>query len=225
MRRFVVVALMLLIVAGSSFGKTHSDMYSVPCSTLWTAVKDALRNSGKYGILGIDNAEMTASFVIGGSLGGKRINSVVLNAKGDTCELQTQTAFSGLAHNDAGDFKKRVDEAMAKQQGSQPAKTDGAPPAEATNGTAPTAPPTAPPQAVPPASASAETATISIATIPDGAEIYVDGAFVGNAPANLKLSTGKHTIRVTQTDYKDWSKEIAVQAGSEAHMIATLEKK
>jgi hypothetical protein len=112
---------MLLIVAGPSFAKTHKDLYSVSCGTLWPAVKDTLRNSGKYGILGIDNTEMTASFVIGGSLGGKRINSVVLNAKGDTCEMQVQTAFSGLAHNDEGDFKKRVDESLAKQQPSQPA--------------------------------------------------------------------------------------------------------
>jgi hypothetical protein len=52
-------------------------------------VKDALRNSGKYGILGIDNTEMTASFVIGGTLSGKRINSLVLNAKGDTGRYRT----------------------------------------------------------------------------------------------------------------------------------------
>jgi hypothetical protein len=96
-------------------------MYSVSCNVLWVAVKDTLRNSGKYGILGIDNTEMTASFVIGGTLGGKRINSVVLNAKGETCELQVQTAYSGLIHDDAGDFKKRVDESLAKQQAASPA--------------------------------------------------------------------------------------------------------
>jgi len=110
-----VVTLMLLIAAGPSFAKTHKDMYSMQCSALWPAVKDALRNSGKYGILGIDNTEMTASFVIGGTLSGKRINSVVLNAKGDACEMQVQTAYSGLVHNDEGDFKKRVDESLAKQ--------------------------------------------------------------------------------------------------------------
>ena len=126
-RRFAVLVLLFLIVAAPVYAKTHKENYSVSCSVLWPAVKDALRNSGKYGILGIDNTEMTASFVIGGSLGGKRINSVVLNGKGDTCEMQVQTAFSGLAHNDEGDFKKRVDESLAKQQQSQqppPAKTD-----------------------------------------------------------------------------------------------------
>jgi hypothetical protein len=115
------MVLMLLVVAGPSFAKTHKEMYSVSCGVLWPAVKDTLRNSGKYGILGIDNGEMTASFVIGGSLTGKRINSVVLNAKGDSCEMQVQTAFSGLVNNDEGDFKKRVDESLAKQQASPPA--------------------------------------------------------------------------------------------------------
>lgn len=117
MKRFVVVALMLFSVATPiAFAKTHKDDYSVSCSVLWPAVKDTLRNSGKYGIIGIDNTELTASFNIGGTLTGKRINSVVLNGKGDTCEMQVQTAFSGLANNDAGDFKKRVDASLARQQ-------------------------------------------------------------------------------------------------------------
>ena len=66
-----------------------------------------------------------------GTLGGKRINSVVLNGKGDTCEMQVQTAYSGLAHNDAGDFKKRVDESLAQLKtapSAEPKKTETAPP-------------------------------------------------------------------------------------------------
>jgi hypothetical protein len=35
--------------------------------------------------------------------------------------MQVQTAYSGFVHNDEGDFKKRVDESLAKQQPSQPA--------------------------------------------------------------------------------------------------------
>ncbi len=121
MRRFVVVALLLLTAAGPAFAKTHKDMYSVQCSVLWPAVKDTLRNSGKYGIIGIDNTELTASFNIGGTLTGKRINSVVLNVKPDGCEMQVQSAYSGWTNNDAGDFKKRVDESLAKLQAVPPA--------------------------------------------------------------------------------------------------------
>jgi hypothetical protein len=131
MKRFAVVPLLILLFAMPSFCKTHKEVYSVSCSVLWPAVKDALRNSGRYGILGIDNTEMTASFVIGGTLGGKRINSVVLNGKGDTCEMQIQTAYSGLAHNDAGDFKKRVDESLARLKAEPPAaekKPESTPP-------------------------------------------------------------------------------------------------
>lgn len=121
MKRFVVLALMLMIAAGPAFGKTHKEDYSVPCATLWPAVKDTLRNSGKYGIIAIDNTELTASFNIGGTLTGKRVNSVVLNGKGDACEMQIQTAFSGIGNNDAGDFKKRVDASLAKLKAAPPA--------------------------------------------------------------------------------------------------------
>jgi hypothetical protein len=118
-----VAVLLLSIVAVPSFAKTHKDEYSISCTVLWAAVKDTLRNSGKYGIIGIDNTEMTASFNIGGTLTGKRINSVLLNAKGDAaCEMQVQTAYSGLVNNDAGDFKRRVDESLAKQQAAPPAQ-------------------------------------------------------------------------------------------------------
>jgi hypothetical protein len=68
------------------------------------------------------------------------------------------------------------------------------------------------------------TASVSVSSSPDAAEIYVDDAFAGNAPATLKLSPGKHAIRVTLAAYKAWSREITVQAGSEAHLVASLEK-
>lgn len=113
MKRFLVVVLLLTFTM-PMFAKTHKDVFNVPCSELWSAIKDTLRNSGKYGIIGIDNTEMTASYNIGGFLAGKRINSVVLNGKGNSCEMQTQTAFTGLAHNDAGDFKERVNESLMK---------------------------------------------------------------------------------------------------------------
>ena len=118
MKRLVIVAL-LFTVALPGFASTHKEVFNVSCNELWRALKDTLRNSGKYGIIGIDNSEMTASYNIGGNLTGKRVNSVVLNSKdnGANCELQVQTAFSGLANNDAGDLKKRVDESLVKLKG------------------------------------------------------------------------------------------------------------
>jgi hypothetical protein len=66
--------------------------------------------------------------------------------------------------------------------------------------------------------------TIAVNSNPDGAEVYVDDSFVGNASALLKLSEGKHTIKVSMAGYKTWSREISVLAGSEVKLVATLEK-
>jgi len=76
-----------------------------------------------------------------------------------------------------------------------------------------------------PASTATETpASVAISSNPDGAEIYVDEALVGNAPSTLKLQPGKHTIRVTLSGYKPWSREITTQSGSEVRLSATLEQ-
>ena len=42
--------------------------------------------------------------------------------------------------------------------------------------------------------------------------------------STLKLSPGKHSIRVTSSGYKEWSREITVQSGSEVKLNAVLEK-
>ena len=130
MKRFIAVAVLLSLAAVPSFCKTHKEVYQVGCNVLWSAVKDVLRNSGKYGIISISDPEMTASYNIGGTLTGKRVNSVVLNEKSEGCEMQVQTAYSGLGNNDEGDFKKRVDESLAKmqkpsQEPAPPAKPEG----------------------------------------------------------------------------------------------------
>ncbi len=122
-----IALLSCVAVSSPGFAKTHKDDYDVPCAKLWKAVKDTLRNSGKYGIVGISDEEMTASYIIGGGLGGKRINSLVLNPNGNGCELQDQTAYSGLAHNDAGDLRKRVDASLAALDSPTPTTPMGHP--------------------------------------------------------------------------------------------------
>jgi hypothetical protein len=74
-------------------------------------------------------------------------------------------------------------------------------------------------------SAPAEPAkgTINISSNPSGADVLVDGEFVGNSPATLKLSPGRHTITVKISDYTDWSREITVQSQSIVQLTAKLE--
>lgn len=74
-------------------------------------------------------------------------------------------------------------------------------------------------------SAPAEgTGTVSVTTSPDGADVYVDGQFYGNSPTTLKLKPGKHTIAVKMSGYKDWSREMSTESGSDSHLTAALEK-
>jgi hypothetical protein len=67
-------------------------------------------------------------------------------------------------------------------------------------------------------------AIIALVSTPVGADVNVDDAFVGSAPATLKLKPGKHTIKVTMAGYKDWSRDMSVLAGSQVSLAATLEK-
>jgi len=66
--------------------------------------------------------------------------------------------------------------------------------------------------------------SVTVSSAPDGADVYVDDNFVGNSPAVLKLSPGKHTVKVSQDGYKAWTKDISVFADSEVNLKATLGK-
>jgi hypothetical protein len=135
--RLVFVASLSLALALPAFGagsKTYKNTYPVPCSEVWVAVKAALANPDNYKDVQSDDDKMTADYnvkhsvhwsVIGAINQGK--NQVTLSPIGTTCEMGVVSMFSGFSHNDAGDFKKRVDEAMAKLKNaphSQPAKPE-----------------------------------------------------------------------------------------------------
>jgi hypothetical protein len=89
--------------------------------------------------------------------------------------------------------------------------------------------PVASPKAVPPeptmtASAGAGVGTVILSATPENAEVAVDGSFVGNAPVNLKLAPGKHTIVVTARGYQGLTREITVMPDSEVRLTAQLER-
>lgn len=65
---------------------------------------------------------------------------------------------------------------------------------------------------------------ITLNSLPDGAEVSVDGTYVGNAPASLRLPAGKHAITLTAKGYKPWTRDVGIFAGSEAKVNATLEQ-
>jgi hypothetical protein len=69
----------------------------------------------------------------------------------------------------------------------------------------------------------APTGVIKLESTPAGAEVWVDGKFIGNAPAQLKLAPGKHTIKVTAPGHQDWTRDLEVMTDSEVSLRANLD--
>ncbi len=130
--RLAVVVVVLLALALPAFGagnKTYKTTYPVSCSELWGSVKAALGNPDNYKDVQSDEDKMSAEYnvkhsvhwsVIGAVNQGK--NHVSLLPIGTTCEMSVVSMYSGLSHNDQGDFKKRVEAELAKRQVPSPAE-------------------------------------------------------------------------------------------------------
>ena len=71
--------------------------------------------------------------------------------------------------------------------------------------------------------ASDGTGSLSITSVPDAAEIYIDGKFFGNAPATLKLSSGSHVITLKSAGLADYSRTIEILNSSKATLKANFE--
>lgn len=68
------------------------------------------------------------------------------------------------------------------------------------------------------------TAKLSITSIPDGADIEVDGNFSGNTPSDLEVPQGEHSITVKKTGYRTWERKMKLVAGSNIRLNAEMEK-
>ena len=66
-------------------------------------------------------------------------------------------------------------------------------------------------------------ARLSITSMPQGADIEIDGAFMGNAPSSLQLEPGDHKVVVRKNGYKPWERTLKV-IGGEVNIRAELEK-
>ncbi|MCX6926240.1 MAG: tetratricopeptide repeat protein [Verrucomicrobia bacterium] len=72
--------------------------------------------------------------------------------------------------------------------------------------------------------APANTGFVNVKAEDDSYEIFVDGAFVGNAPAKVKLAEGAHVVEVKKLGYKAYRRQIKITEGSELTLRAVLEK-
>jgi hypothetical protein len=64
--------------------------------------------------------------------------------------------------------------------------------------------------------------SVTIGSVPDGAEVYVDDKFVGNAPETLKLSVGPHNIKLKSDGRKDWERSIEILKDSQLNLKPQL---
>jgi hypothetical protein len=95
----------------------------------------------------------------------------------------------------------------------------GGPASDAQAGT-PAAAPAAAPAGPSPA---AEPSTVVIKSTPDGADITIDGRFIGNTPSTVKMAPGDHTILIEKSGFKTWQRTMTVSPSGNVTVDATLQ--
>ncbi|HZQ95835.1 MAG TPA: PEGA domain-containing protein [Candidatus Sulfotelmatobacter sp.] len=67
-------------------------------------------------------------------------------------------------------------------------------------------------------------AKLQLESNPAGADIEIDGNFIGNTPSDVQVTEGDHSIAVKKVGFKDWERKMKVSSGSSIHLNAELEK-
>ena len=68
-----------------------------------------------------------------------------------------------------------------------------------------------------------ENVKCTFTSTPSGAEVTVDGRFVGSTPSVLNLAAGNHVVQVTSPGLAPWRRELTVSSGSEVTVNAVLQ--
>jgi PEGA domain. len=80
-----------------------------------------------------------------------------------------------------------------------------------------------PPAGTVPQSGAKQQASVLVESTPAGADIEVDGSFMGSTPSAVNVAPGDHTITVKKKGYAEWSRKMNVSAGN-SHVNADLEQ-
>jgi PEGA domain len=67
-------------------------------------------------------------------------------------------------------------------------------------------------------------AKLQIESSPPGADIEVDGSFVGSTPSEVQVAEGDHMVVVRKSGFKNWERKLKASAGSSVRVGAELEK-
>ena len=66
-------------------------------------------------------------------------------------------------------------------------------------------------------------AQLDITSTPPGAEISIDGNFVGDTPSEFNVTPGVHTITINKHGFKPWERKLTTSSGK-VSLAAELEK-
>ena len=231
MPKRTLLIVLLLACSLPLWAKPKKKMYNNSAQELFTAALRTARE--RHVITYVDEKMMMFTFQTGRSIFTKGFiaNASIEPQAEDRAVLvinvqmkDDATAF-GAGDRMADKFFAQVNETLAGQvtqaaaiHPEQPA-IEVPPPKAVPPEPSLTAPPTS--DTAPPTSGKG---VVILTASPDHADVIVDGSFVGNAPVNLKLAPGKHTISVSAHGYQTFSREINVLADSEVSLAANLEK-
>jgi PEGA domain-containing protein len=68
------------------------------------------------------------------------------------------------------------------------------------------------------------TVECSFSSTPAGADVTVDGRYVGSTPSVLGVATGSHVVVIKMNGFAEWKRELAIEPGSELTINAVLQK-
>ena len=69
----------------------------------------------------------------------------------------------------------------------------------------------------------APTSSVNFRSVPEDAEVLVDGQFRGTTPVTLHLTAGSHKVEMRLDGFLVWERELAVVAGNDTRVAATLQ--
>jgi hypothetical protein len=67
-------------------------------------------------------------------------------------------------------------------------------------------------------------ASITVKSTPPGADINIDGKFMGSTPSTIQLTPGDHQVSIEKEQMTPWQRTMTVTAGGSSSIDATLVK-
>jgi PEGA domain len=67
-------------------------------------------------------------------------------------------------------------------------------------------------------------ASVIVKSTPAGADINVDGRWMGSTPSTIQLAPGEHDVSIEIEDLRPWQRRMTVTLGGGSTIDAVLEK-